>query len=142
MRSIPVLTALCLAAALSAQSRTVTFTPFGVACGADLAASLVRAAAGATVRVDLTNAAPGSVAVLVAGQQVPNPTPLPNSNCGLLVQPRATFVAVVDAVGAAAFRFVLPPISPLSLDFQAVTIALLRNGRTAESSNGIHLSVQ
>jgi hypothetical protein len=125
---------------VAANAQTVTFTSFGRPCGGDLNGSQVRTATGTTVRFDVTNAAPNSVAVLVLGHQS-RPLPLPGSNCTLLVDPRATVLQQVDRTGAAAFRFQLPPIAPLSIDFQAVTIALNRNGRTAESTNGVNLAV-
>jgi hypothetical protein len=132
-------TGLLLATAAGAQ--TITFTAFGRPCGGDLDGSAVRAAGGAAVRFDVTNAAPNSVAVLVLGH-VGRPLPLPGSDCLLLVEPRATVLQQVDRTGTAAFRFHLPPIAPLSIDFQAVTIALNRNGRTAESTNGVNLSTR
>jgi hypothetical protein len=133
----------CIVLAGAAVAQTaVNFTPFGRPCGGDLAGSLVRTGTGPVVRFDVANAAPNSIAVMVIGQQLPVALPLPNSNCGLLVQPRATLLAQVDGNGAAAFRFPLPPIAPISLDFQAVTIALNRNGRTAESTNGVTLNVR
>lgn len=58
------------------------------------------------------------------------------------VPPRATFIALVDAAGSAAFRFPLPPVAPVTIDFQVVTLALARNGRTAESSNGVRVTIQ
>jgi len=130
-----------LSAASFAQSG-IAFTAFGRPCGGDLAGAVVRTTTGVALRFDVTNAAPDSIAVLVLGQQAVNPFPLPGSNCLLLVQPRATLLQRVDANGATAFRFPLPPISPLSVDFQAVTIALNRNGRTAESTNGLTLNVR
>ncbi|MSR40090.1 MAG: hypothetical protein EXS02_14805 [Planctomycetes bacterium] len=133
---------LACAASLSAQSRLLNIASFGAACGADLVASPIRTAAGVTLRFELTSAAPASVAVLVAGQQTVLPLPLPNTNCGLLVQPRATFIALVDAAGSAAFRFPVPSVAPVTLDFQVVTLALARNGRTAESSNGVRVTIQ
>ena len=60
----------------------------------------------------------------------------------LLVQPRAIFIALVDAAGSAAFRFPLPPVAPVTIDFQVVTLVLARNGRTAESSNGVRVTIQ
>jgi hypothetical protein len=133
----------CIVLAGAAVAQTaVNFTPFGRPCGGDFAGSLVRTGTGPVVRFDVANAAPNSIAVMVIGQQLPVALPLPNSNCGLLVQPRATLLAQVDGNGAAAFRFPLPPIAPIALDFQVVTIALNRNGRTAESTNGVTLNVR
>jgi hypothetical protein len=115
------------------------FSSFARPCGGDLAGQQVRSTSGSTVRFDVTNAAPNSYAVLVVGQEMLRGLQLPGSTCLLLVQPRATAILQVDASGAAAFRFGLPPISPLDLDFQAVTVALNRNGRTAESTNGVSM---
>ena len=141
MRILSLSAPLLLAATALAQTG-IAFTPFGRPCGCDLAGSAVRTATGPVLRFDVTNAAPSSIAVLVLGQLAGTPFPLPGTNCLLLVQPRATLLQQVDVNGAAAFRFPLPPIAPLSVDFQAVTIALSRNGRTAESSNGVNLTVR
>lgn len=129
--------ALLLAGAAVAQTHpTCTFTSFGRPCGGDLAGSIVR---GPAIQMDVTNAAPASVAILVAGHMAARPHPLPNSNCLLLVDPRLTLVTPVDRHGNASFHLRLPHVTPLDVDFQAVTIALHRNGRTAESTNGVTL---
>lgn len=122
-----------------AQAPTCTFTDFGRPCGGDLAGQVVRTTNGAGVRLDVTGATPLSFAVLAAGQQA-RPIALPGSNCLLLVDPRITVLQQVDRTGATAFRFHLPPIAPLNVDFQAVTIALSRSGRMAESTDGVTLN--
>jgi hypothetical protein len=135
MRIVSILAGVVLATAASAQ--TCVFASFIRPCGADLAGQQVRSPAGSAVRFDVTNAAPNCFAVMVVGQEMARGIQLPGSNCLLVVQPRATLVQQVDAAGATSFRFHLPPISPIDLDFQVVTVALSRNGRTAESTNGV-----
>ena len=134
---LAILLAALLGTAATAQV-TCTFTNFGRPCGGDLAGSQITARLPA-VQMDVTNAAPASVAILVlGGQQLPRPIQLPGSNCTLLVHPRVTMFAPVSARGAATVQLRLPIIRlPLSLEFQAVTLALSRNGRTAESTNGV-----
>ena len=139
MKIVALLPAIALSATLGAQ--TCSFTSFGRPCGGDLAGSQVRTATGSAVRFDATNLAPGSVAIMVLGQ-AGRQLPLPGSNCGLLVQPRDTQLATVDRLGDASFRFDLPRTLPVAADFQVVTIGLNRNGRIAESTNGVHLVVR
>ena len=119
---------LLLAATTVAQN--CTFTNFGRPCGGDLAGSLVR---GPAIRMAVTNAAPSSVAVLVVGQTAARPHPLPGSNCLLLVDPRITFAQPVGPRGNTEFLMRLPNVRALDVDFQVVTVASSRNGRTAES---------
>lgn len=116
---------------------TCTFTNFGRPCGGELNGSqLTRLPA---VQMDVTNAAPASLAILVLGaQQLPRPIQLPGSNCTLLVNPRVTLIAPVSARGTASFQLRLPNVAPrLAIEFQAVTLGLSRNGRIAESTNGV-----
>ncbi len=133
-----------LAVAAVAQTRpTYSFTSFGRPCGGDLAGSLNTTRAVPAIQMDVTNAAPSSFAILVAGHQAARPHSLPGSNCLLLVDPRITLVGSVDARGNATFLLSLPRIpTPWSIDFQAVTIALNRNGRTAESTDGVTVSAR
>lgn len=140
MKITAILAALLVSATASAQV-TCTFTNFGTPCGADLAGSQITARLPA-VQMDVTNAAPASVAILAIGsQRIPTPIRLPGSSCTLIVNPRITLLAPVDARGHASFALRLPGVAtPFSLQFQAVTVALSRNGRTAESSNGVLLN--
>ena len=133
---------LLFATALAAQGPVCTFTPFGRPCGGDLAGQQIRTPTGnAAVQFDVTNAAPGSAAILVLGQLLGTPVTLPGSNCSLLVNPRATSFVQVDRLGEASFALRLPVAARgLAIEVQVVTLALNRNGRTAESTNGIHLS--
>jgi hypothetical protein len=134
MRILSTLIPVALLLASTATAQTCTFTNFGRACGADLAGSLAR---GPAIQMDVSNAAPGSIAIFVAGHRTNRPHPLPNSNCLLVVEPRITLLEQVNLNGNARFLMRMPNVTPLAIDFQAVTIALNRNGRTAESSNGV-----
>lgn len=135
MKALSLFAALVLPVAIGA-AQTCGFPTFGRPCGGDLAGSQLRTAAGLGIQLDVTNAAPGSIAVLVIGQEM-RPVQLPGSNCTLIVDPRATLVQQVGRRGHTTFQLRLPPIAPLAVDFQVVTVALNRNGRTAESTNAV-----
>ncbi|MGE3174994.1 MAG: hypothetical protein AB7O97_20365 [Planctomycetota bacterium] len=137
MKTLTTLVALCLSTAVG-LAQTCTFTSFGRPCGGDLAGQQVRTPAGQTIRFDVTNAAPGAIAVMVIGGQQRG-VQLPGSNCLLLVNPRGTQLAQVDRGGDVAFRFPIPARLPVQADFQVVTIGLSRSGRIAESTNGVNL---
>ena len=129
-----------LATTALAQAPTCTFTNFGRPCAGDLAGQLARSPNGPVVQLDVTNAAPGSLAVMVLGHASASPRPLPGSNCNLLVDPRATMLGRIDRSGATAFRFPLPVRAiPLNVDFQVVTLNVTRRGRSAGSTNGVNL---
>lgn len=139
MKSLAILSALALATSVAfGQSPTCTFTSFGRPCGGDLAAQQLTSRTGTTVRFDVTNAAPGSIAVLAIGHAA-RPVALPGSNCSLLLDARATHFSQVDRLGQVSFRFPLPAIVPLIADVQVITVGFDRNGRTAESTNGLHV---
>lgn len=120
--------------AVAAQN--CAFTTFTRPCGSDLAGAVVR---GPAVQWNVTNAAPASYAVLAIGQQA-RPMPLPGTDCLLVVNPRVMLVQPVDSRGNSTFLLRLPPITGLSLDFQAVTVAVNRRGRFAESTNAITMA--
>jgi hypothetical protein len=148
MHRSALLAPLLLASLALAQTRppatSATFTNFGPACGADLNGHV-----SATVHVGfaVTNAAPGSFGVIVAGQQAAAPIPLPIGSCNLLIDHRrliGTLVFVTDAAGAA--RVALPRVPPAGIDvsFQAIVITPDRttNTRSLASSNGTELVTQ
>lgn len=120
-----------------AQAQTCVFTGFGRPCGGNLSGQQVTTRTATTVRLDGTALAPGAIAVLVLGQQAASPITLPGSNCLLLVQHNNSVVAQADRTGAVAFRFPIPARLPMSVDIQVVTIGFTRNGRIAESTNGL-----
>jgi hypothetical protein len=133
------LTSLVAAALLvsAAAAQTCTFTNFGRPCGGNLAGSQVR---GPALRFDVTNADPGSLAVLVAGQASRTGHTLPGSNCLLLVTPRHHVGPIrVDRAGSAAFLLRLPPIGAFDIDFQVATLGTTRNGRVIETTNGVNV---
>ncbi len=135
-------TILLLTTAAAAQGTTMSFSSFGTACGATLTGTVLRTTTAAVARLDVTNALAGAPAILVAGGPALAPSPLPNSTCTLLVNPRVTTFVVLDAVGSAAFRFQIPPIVPISVDFQALIYTPTRAGRMVESSNGTRFTAQ
>ena len=137
MKTIAIAFALSLAAAASAQ--TCGFTLFGRPCGGDLAGQQVTTPTASGIRFDGSNLAPGAVAILVLGQQAAQGIQLQGSNCLLVVQPGSTVVGQADRAGACMFRFPIPARLPIAADFQVVTIGFTRNGRIAESTNGVHL---
>ena len=138
------LASLALAQTRPSPATSATFTNFGPACGADLNGHV-----SATIPVGfaVTNAAPASFGVIVAGQQAAAPIPLPIGTCDLLIDHRrliGTMVFITDAAGAA--RVLLPRVPPAGLDvsFQAIVITPDRanNTRTLASSNGTELVTQ
>jgi hypothetical protein len=143
-----VLASLLLASLATAQTRppatSATFTNFGASCGADLNGHV-----STTIHIGfaVTNAAPASFGVIVAGQPAATPVPLPIGTCDLLLDHRRILGAlsfVTDAAGAA--RVVLPNVPPAGLDisFQAILITPDRatRTRTLSSSNGTELVTQ
>jgi len=137
MKTVAIAFALSLAAASSAQ--TCSFTLFGRPCGGDLAGQQVTTPTASGIRFDGSHLAPGAVAILVLGQQAAQGIQLPGSNCLLVVQPGNTVLGQADRTGACLFRFPIPARLPIAADFQVVTIGFTRNGRIAESTNGVHL---
>ncbi|MBK8098588.1 MAG: hypothetical protein IPK26_15870 [Planctomycetes bacterium] len=135
MKLISTLGVLLLAATAAAQN--YSFSNFGRPCGGDLAGQVVRTQRGAALQWDVTNADAGAVAILVVGHLAATPIALPGSGCLLLVDPRTTLFQQVDGRGHAQFLMALPPVVPLQVQFQAVTVELSRMGRVAESTNGV-----
>ena len=128
---------LLLAAAASAQTYTVT--PFDAPCGARLGGQVTTTAAGTAMHLGVTHAHPNALAVLVIGHQHTTPVPLPGSPCFLLVDPRVTQFAVTSATGSARFGFRVPPVLPITIDFQVV-VARHIGHLVAEATNGIRLT--
>jgi hypothetical protein len=133
MKFATLLAALCLTA--STALAQVTFTSLGRPCGGTLTGSVERTTNGPTILMDVSNAAPGAACVLVIGPALRVAQPLPNSLCDLLVDPRITLVGTVDAQGNTTFRMPLPTVTPLTVDFQAVTVGITRRGRMADATN-------
>ncbi len=138
MKPLALVAALSLATIADAQA--CAFTLFGRPCGGDLAGQQVTTPTRSTIRFDGQNLAPGAVAILVFAPQATRGVQLPGSNCTLLVQPGHTVLGQVDAAGACTFGFPIPARLPITADFQLVTIGFTRNGRIAESTNGVHLA--
>ena len=144
-----VLVSLLLASLAAAQTgpspaTSATFTNFGPSCGADLNGHV-----STTIHIGfaVTNAAPASFGVIVAGQPAATPVPLPVGTCDLLLDQRRFLGAlsfVTDAAGAA--RVALPRVPPagLNVSFQAILITPDRttHTRTLSSSNGTTLVTQ
>ena len=131
----------CTLVAGLASAQTCTFTVYGRACGGTLTGQQVATPNGSTIRLDVTNAAPLVVAVLAAGPQQ-RPVDLPGSPCTLIVDPRVTFFSQTDRLGQAVFRFPMPANIPFQADLQVVTVGVDRRGRTAESTNALHLTIR
>jgi hypothetical protein len=131
----------CTLVAGLASAQTCTFTVFGRACGGTLTGQQVATPNGSTIRLDVTNAAPLVVAVLAAGPQQ-RPVDLPGSPCTLIVDPRVTFFSQTDRQGQAVFRFPIPATIPFATELQVVTVGVDRRGRTAESTNALHLTIR
>lgn len=137
---LPILTALALIAASLPAQVACTFTNFGRPCGGVLQGTQITRLP--AVRLDLSRAAPGSFALLAMGsQRLPRPVQIPGGNCFLLVQPRATALQQVDPRGLASWHLRLPNATPrTTIDFQAVTVQIGRNGISTGSSNGVEMT--
>ncbi|HLQ38975.1 MAG TPA: hypothetical protein VK348_14290 [Planctomycetota bacterium] len=133
------LAGLVLAAAAAAQTPTVNFTNFGRPCDGTLTGSLAR---GPSVQMDVAGAPANAIAILAIGHPATTGIALPGSSCLLLVEPRATMLQLVDARGNSTFHLRLPPIVPLSVDFQEVSLGLLPRGVVAVSTNGVNMTVR
>ncbi len=75
---------------------------------------------------------------------VPRPKLKPDD---MLVQIHAASVNPIDnmiptGLFKAVVKFQLPATLPLSIDLQVVTIGVTRNGRSAESTNGLNVVVR
>ena len=127
---------LLLAATTTAQTYTVT--NFGTPCGATLQGQVMTTPAGSAIHLGVTGAHPGALAFLVIGHPQAAPVPLPGSPCFLLVDPRLVLHTVTTATGSARFGFRIPPVLPITIDFQAV-IARHTTHLVAESTNGVRL---
>lgn len=128
---------LCLAA--TAASQTYTLTDFGTQCGGDLQGQIVTAPGGTGIRLGVTGAHRNTITVLVIGHPQAAPVQLPGSACLLLVDPRAMLHELTSPSGTAGFGFRLPPIVPITIDFQAVIVGHAASGRVFESTDGVHL---
>jgi len=126
-----------LASCVSAPAQTCRFVSFGSPCGGDLFGQHVPSQS-ALVFHGL-NLAPFAFAVLVAAPQLQPGAQLPGSNCLLLVPPTFMSSAVTDAAGACSFVFTAPTRLQFGVDLQIVTLGFFRNGRTAESTNGLNI---
>lgn len=125
---------------LTAVAQTYTVSNFGAACSGAIHGQVVQAPAGTGLRVGATGTRPNAHAVLVVGHQAPSPIQLPGSQCQLLVQPRFTMLGMTDANGVVRFSLRLPPIVPITVDFQVVVIGLSpTQGRVAVSTDGLRL---
>lgn len=133
MKSLTLAAALALCG--SAPAETCRFVSFGSPCGGDLVGQHFRSPS-ALVFHGL-NLAPFAFAVLVAAPQARPGAQLPGSNCLLLVPPTFMSSAVTDAAGACSFVFTAPTRLQFGVDLQIVTLGFFRNGRTAESTNGL-----
>jgi hypothetical protein len=123
-----------------AGAQTCNFQLFGRPCGGNLAGQQVTTPTAQGIRFDGSGLAPGAIAILVLGQQAAAPIALPGSTCQLLVQHSNTVVAQADRTNAVMFRFPMPARLPITADFQIVTIGFTRNGRIAESTNGVTIA--
>lgn len=126
---------------VSAAAQTYTLSSFGTQCGGDLQGQVVTAPAGSAMQLGVTGARPNAHAILVIGHQFTTPVPLPGSQCLLLVDPRGTMLTTTTATGTAHFVFHVPPVVPITIDFQAVIVSHSHHhGLVAESTDGVRLT--
>jgi hypothetical protein len=131
------LTPLLLAASTLAQ--TYTLTNFGTPCAGALQGQIVTLPAGTGLRLGVHNAPANAFAILVAGHPQPGPIALPGTQCVLLVDPRFTMAALTNSNGNVQFAFRIPPVLPISVDFQTIVLGFTTTGLIAGSTNGVHL---
>lgn len=118
-------------------AQTCRFVSFGSPCGGDLVGQHFPSQS--ALAFHGLNLAPFAFAVLVAAPQAQPGAQLPGSNCLLLVPPTFMSSAVTDAAGSCSFVFTSPTRLPFGVDLQIVTLGVFRNGRTAESTNGLDI---
>jgi len=128
--------------AATAAAQTYTVTDFGPQCGGDLHAQIVMGHhTGHDLLFGVTGARANALAVLVLGHHFAAPVQLPGSQCLLLVDPRGTMLTTTTATGTAHFAFHVPPVVPITIDFQAVIVSHSHHhGLVAESSDGVRLT--
>ena len=93
--------------------------------------------AGASV-IDVMGGVWGAIGILVIGDALRMPVPLPGSRCNLLVDPLVWTSIRIDDTGSGRARVALPDRRPVDVDFQVVTLSLAVGIRLA-STNGLHL---
>ena len=130
--------ALSLAATITAQ--TYTLTDLGTQCGGDLLGQVITAPVGVVLRLGVTGAAPGALALLVIGSPQPAPVQLPGSQCLLLVERRVVLYEVTTLTGSARFAFRVPPVLPITFDCQAVILDRTPTGPVATSTDVVRLT--
>ncbi len=118
-----------------------TFTNFGRECGGRLD-GVLPGPTGSRFALDLTNAAPRAIAVLVIGPRMRTPIPLPGSHCVLHVDPIITLSGQTNGQGEKSWTFPSVAVAPtIHVSFQAVTLDLNGTPMLA-SSNGTTLICQ
>jgi hypothetical protein len=127
-----------VALAATAVSQTYTVSTFGAQCGGGLAGAVLQTPLGARMHLGVTNADPWAHAVLVLGHQLPAPVQLPGG-CQLLVEQRLVLHARTSGTGDVRFAFRLPPILPLTVDFQALIVTHAPTGRLVDATNGVRV---
>lgn len=115
-------------------------TPFGERCGGTLLGRADVTDRGVHVGLGVSGAAPGSIGILVIGNRLDTPVPLPGSDCVLAVFPRETLAFNINRDGNALLRLRLPARDTLMVDFQVVTADLGRGGLELASTNGLNVA--
>jgi hypothetical protein len=125
----------------TAAAQSYTLTGFGSHCGGDLHAQIVAGhPTGHDLLFAVNGARPNALAVLGIGHQLAAPVHLPGQ-CLLLVEPLDTMLTTTSPGGTAHFAFHLPPVVPISIDFQAVIVGHSHHhGLVVESTDGVRLT--
>jgi len=117
-----------------------TITPFGHECGGRLAGTATSSTREVSIAFDVSGAAPHAVGILVVGDLLPTPIPLPGSarHCELLVLPRLSAALPIDGSGAGRVVVRIPGGQQLDTNAQVVTLAV---GTTIDlaSTNGLNV---
>ena len=129
-------------ATATAAAQTYTLSDFGSQCGGDLHGQVLTSHhTGTDLLLGITGAAPQALAILVIGHHAATPIHLPGSQCLLLVDPQGTMLTTTTAAGSAHFVFHVPPVVPITIDFQAVIVThSTAHGLVAGSTDGVHLT--
>ncbi len=113
------------------------FTPFGESCGLRLGARLIDVRGPEhVVRMNVSRGAPGAAGIILIGDQLATPIPLPTGSCNLLVDPDG--IAVPITLGRCGQTVVDIPITLhcVIIGIQALTIDP-RCGQMARASRGL-----
>lgn len=118
-----------------------TFTTISRPCGADLAGRAEVVRGGVRIGLAISNTTPNSLGVVVVGDALAAPMPLPFSRCDLIVDPRIAVGFLTDGNGAGNVLFgIHNSLSGLDVNLQAVVLGFTpAGGPSVSASNAENL---